>query len=61
MKKNNMNYSFPFLIINLFFHSVYVVERDTCSFGPPIRVGMVEEWGKVDKTTASNLIVFSGI
>lgn len=37
------------------FYDIYLVERDTCLGGPPIRVWRDKEWGKVDEATASNL------
>lgn len=29
-----------------------IVEKDACPYGPPVRMGRVRGWGKVDDTTA---------
>lgn len=43
------------------FNGAYIVEKDTCPYGSPIRVGGVQEWGKVDENTASDLLFASCI
>lgn len=50
-----------FAIVNLFFYAVCTVKKDACPYGLPIRVRRVEEWGKVQKTTSSNLLFSSHI
>lgn len=43
------------------FDDIYIVKRDTCPCGPPVRMGKVEKWRKVDETTASNFLLSSDI
>lgn len=44
-----------FSIIIFVFDDVFIVEKDAYPFRPLIRMGRVEEWGKMDKTIVPSL------
>lgn len=56
----------PRLLLFFFSHNRFlkmfddddIVEKDACPYGPPVRMGRVRGWGKVDDTTAFSPAVY---